>query len=116
MTRVVGSFSKRLFCDLVRPVGKDWKLDLVMDRTELTDDSPIPSILMDGCTSAMMPNGTKRYVSQIVIHETVSKHVAERFRGQSSVLDKTLETVIDLAKVKHIMEDDLEGDEEDKDC
>jgi len=91
VTRVVDAFSKRIFCDYVRPIGKDWKLDSVMNRISVEDDSPVPSSLMAGCTSAIMPNGKKRYISQIMCHGTVATHVAKRFRGQSQVLDKTLD-------------------------
>ena len=103
VTRVVDSFSKRLFCDLVRPVGKDWKLDHVMGRTLVDDDSPIPSSLMAGCTSAVMSNGRKRYVSQILIHGTVSRHIAERFRGQNHELDKTLDGDIAWERVASVI-------------
>ena len=36
------------------------------------------------------------------------------FRDEKGLTPSEMKTVIDLAKVKHIMEDDLEGDEEDK--
>ncbi len=79
ITRVVGSRSKRLFCDLVSVVGKDYRLDSANVRLREEDDTPYPkSIVPDGANS-VVGTGNRRYKSQMV-GDTVEASVLQYFR------------------------------------
>lgn len=91
ITRVVDSHSKSIFCNRIRPIGKDWTLDAVNGRLLTEDDTPVPSELIPDGSSAVLSNGNRRYASQIRTHLTVARGIAEKFRGQDRRLDKFLD-------------------------
>lgn len=86
VTRIVGSQSKLTFANHIRVVGKDYRLDSVLNRvSSLNDNTPYPSSVVPEDSKTRIGTGRVRHSIQIRNRKTVSKHVLSHFAHIPSV-------------------------------
>lgn len=102
ITRVIGSHSKQIFCDRIKVVGKDYKLDCVNNRLLPDDDIVYPSSLIPDKSFGVMPDGRKRYASQVKHRLTTITKTLRYFTHVNPTIEKILNGDVIWEKVASV--------------
>jgi replicative DNA helicase len=102
VTRIIGSHSKRIFCDRVRVIGKEYRLDHANNRLLLDDDTVYPSKLIPDNSFGVMPNGKRRYASQVKHRVSTVGKTLRYFANTNPYIEKILNSDIIWEKVVSI--------------